>query len=277
MSFLEEAYSPYEMVSLQYNHTDRFLMYAFSRNRKKLEMQFEADLALDTELQQMKKGIAKIPDFPKQEREFEDCSFEFQCSMFLCMRITNLSKILFVLKKYNRKEMQTMITKLTYMKCMLQDEFKDLYGIEYNEMLDNKEKYKAVFDYDLSYVEYLIHNDLYSYFDNKSIDDYDFYTKNRKTLYQYMTIIYLDIELEFIKINFEDEADTKKTLSSFSEYYEFTRKANRELQILQNDVDKYRQSIDINSVISKKLTHELYIIQNLEEENELKEKGEEDQ
>lgn len=259
MSFLEELYSSLEYYTTKYEYNDRFLTCIFSKDNKSLLMQTEFENALETEIKMIRKGILKFPDCPKHIREFKDYNIRVKSAFIFCMRITNIYKALFVLKKYDRKKSANIIEKMEYVKNLLQEEYKDIYGEYYNPLLEDSSVYRVIHDYDLTFVEYLIHQDFYLYFNDNKIDDYDFYVKNKRNLFEYMALVYLEIEFELLTMNMKDDAETEKINSDFITFYDFTCKINREIDILYKELEEYKNRIDMTVIDNEIKTHQLIV------------------
>lgn len=259
MGILSSADYLTEKVSKKYMSIDRFVPSVCMDGQRSHDLQFKMDIALDAETKMIKSKITNFPCLPKKDREYSEYDIITQMTFMMCTRITNLYKCLFILHQFCRNA-DFIITKLEYIKEVLQKEFMALYGIRYNPLLESDKIYRSINGEGVVFTEYIIYNDLLIYFQSSKINDAIFYMCNKKQLLQYMCIIYLEIECEFLRSDIESELMVQKKKLDFIQFYDYVKKSKQEMFQLYDFMNTLLTEVDGSSIYDAVYPHNLIIL-----------------
>lgn len=258
MSFMKNISSPYESVNMIYFHNDRFIRCVFANHTVPFRMKYEIDILMEKEMEYWRKDIIKKPPIRLYtNREINDYNIEYKSTFFLCMRITNINKAIYLLKKLSPLKCHKLTKKLEHIEHVLQEEYKELYHSYYNVSIHDKSPFRKICSMDVPFVEYLINNDMYAFFKSGNIQNPNIYLEHRISFMQYMCVIYLQIELELLLYNLKDEVEDKKDTSDFISYYNCKRACSQFQEIICNEINHFKSQINVESIYDKVLRHQI--------------------
>lgn len=224
--------SAIEPVRMKHKTAGRFIPYLNKDFLENLHCHYEFLFALEEELSRIKNQIVRVPGLSSVNREFKDYNADLRAALFLCTRITNASKALFILKKYqadfSNENLLRMCSALEHIISVLQQEYFSLFNEFYCPLLKSESSYRNVYCRNLCFTEYIIHTDMWLYFDNTWSDN--FYAYNRNALMHYMVYIYLQIEAELLSHDFSSDLYHMQQESSFISFHNYKKEVKEELE-----------------------------------------------
>lgn len=240
-----------EPVRMKHKTAGRFIPYLSKDFLENLHCHYEFLFALEEELSRIKNQIVSIPGLSSVNREFKDYNADLRAAMFLCTRITNASKALFILKKYqsdfSKESLLRMCSALEHIISVLQQEYFSLFGEFYSPLLKGENSYRTVHYRNLCFTEYIIHTDMRLYFDNVWSDS-NFYAYHRSTLMHYMACIYLQIEAELLSHDFSADLYHMQQNSSFISFHNYKKKVKKELEFWYSFISHYVKQVPVSSL-----------------------------
>lgn len=259
---LDDLMTLTEEIKMDYNFTDRFLYFIYLRGNNQLEFQRELTIEMEEELNLLQNGYMKIPKITiDKDREFDEYNIVIQSTLLMCVRITNIRKLLYIANKFKNIFPKNLVRKLKYTLEVLQKEFKDAYGKYYIENEEYKRDYKFINGRNFSLVEYLINKDLNVLFQAKELAKDSFFDKHQKELYVYIAVIYLSLELEYLHSDVERIANRCKSDMDFIQYRKFIDLLQKELDLWHIDyMSTLQNGANYNILDKYRQTHQLIVI-----------------
>ena len=260
---LNELMIPTEEIKIDYDFTDRFLYFLYLKSNNKLECQRELNIELEEEMNLLQNGHMKIPSITIDDgREFDEYNVVIQSTILMCVRITNIRKMLYIAEIFNDIYSKELIEKLKHTLKVLQNEFKNTYKRYYLEKAEYKHDYKFINGRSLSLIEYLINKDLNIMFKPKELSNDKFFNEHKKDLYAYVSIIYLNLEIDYLYADVHRIANHYKSNMDFIEYKSIMSLLQKELECWNKEYMTFLQkNIDYDEMDKYRQTHQLIVIE----------------
>lgn len=260
MGFLEDALSGMEPVMLDYKHTDRFIHYIPPFNKEPFHMKYEIDMMLDKELEMWKNGTIKPPMSIFYERELKDYSIDVWMSLYMCMRLTNVNKAIYLLLKLGGLRYIRLCNMFQHINKMLQEECQSIYGQNYDVKIYDMNPYiKGSFKND-PFVLYLIRQDLPLFFESQFLRNQSSYEEHKREFMECLCYVYSQIEVEMMIRDINHKVSEKRKLYGFEEYYNYKNSAKNVINEIGKNLDTFRKDVNFEAISKMLIRHEIITI-----------------